>query len=110
MALAALIAVEEERAVLDDGTAHAVAVDVAVEGNDGTRRIEPVLGVEPLVAQKLVTCPVQAVAAGQAGSGFVRADLTFPNNHPERRALHLLVSPPKPAANSGQHRFSIHPS
>src|ERR1035437_4647532 len=64
MALAALIAVEEERAVLNDGTANAIAVDVAVEGNDGTRRIEPVLGVEPLVGQKLVTCPMKAVAAG----------------------------------------------
>src|SRR5664280_1902066 len=64
MALAALIAVEEERAVLNDGTANAIAVDVAVEGNGSARRIEPVLGVEPLVAQKLVTCPMKAVAAG----------------------------------------------
>src|ERR1035437_6792504 len=64
MALAALIARKEEGAVLDDRTANAVSVDVAVERYDRARRVEIVLRVEPLVAQELVSCPMQAVAAG----------------------------------------------
>ena len=64
MAFAALIAGEEKGPVPDDPAADAVAVNVAVEGNDGARRIEIVLGVEALVAQKLKGGSVKAVSAG----------------------------------------------
>ena len=60
---AALIAGEEERAVLDHRGAHAIAEDVPVERDDGPGRVEEVLRVEPLVAQKLVDRSMDGVGA-----------------------------------------------
>src|SRR5216683_8425777 len=63
MALPALITGEEERAVPDNRPAYAVAVNISVKRNDRAGRIEIVLRVESLVAQKLVGGPMKAVRA-----------------------------------------------
>src|ERR1035441_21229 len=88
MALPALIARKEESTVLDDPAAHAVAVNIPVEGNYRTRRIEIVLRVEPLVAQEFVTCPVQAVGAA-LGNRVDHDSCVAPIFGVERVTLHL---------------------
>ena len=62
-AAAAFVAVEEERLVLDDGTADAPAEDITLEGQDLARGIEVILGIEDAIADKFVDRAVQAVGA-----------------------------------------------